>query len=185
MNTALVTGATRGIGREIAIALKREGWLTHAVGRDRGRLNEMRADFGVLPLAVDITDRDQLQGIVEEMSINALIHAPLRWPLPNTFLGLSESDIDMALEVNLSTTLQLTRLVLPSMLNNERGDIVLVTPVINQSSGLIENVISQALLAFSEALRKELSSSNIKIHLLRVKAPPYEQVASDLAKSIS
>lgn len=57
MTKALVTGATRAPGRAIATMLANKGWNVHALGRDRITLDEMRGEHGIVPLAMDLTDR--------------------------------------------------------------------------------------------------------------------------------
>ena len=72
--TALVTGASRGFGRAIAIALSSRG--AHVVGgaRDRARLEEIRAQLGgtFTPVAADVTDQVIASQLLDK-------HRPARW----------------------------------------------------------------------------------------------------------
>lgn len=91
VRTALVTGATYGAGQAIAVALAKAGWRTHALGHDRSVLDEMRAGYGILPLAMDLTDRDDLRVIAGYMQLDAVVLAPIRWSQEGRFVDLGEA----------------------------------------------------------------------------------------------
>ena len=161
MRTALVTGATRGTGRALATALTEAGWRVHALGRDRLVLDELRASHGILPMHADLTDRDQLRALTDEIEIDALVHAALRLPHAARFSELSEADIDMALEVNLSSTLHLSHALL-SRLAARRGDLVIALP---EGSGLLPRTLAAALTEFASGLAAEFPDAP-RIHTL-------------------
>ena len=115
MCSALVTGATRGIGRAIAAGLADAGWTVHAMGRDRSVLEDLRAGHGVMPLALDLTDRESCAETVRSLGVDTLVHTAFRWPQSDTLTGADETDLDTALEVNLSATLHIVRALLPNM----------------------------------------------------------------------
>jgi NADP-dependent 3-hydroxy acid dehydrogenase YdfG len=184
LKAALVTGATRGAGRAIAVALAMAGWRTYALGRDRAVLDEMRAGCGVQPLAMDLTDRDDLRVIAGDMRLDALIHAPLRWPQEGRFVDLREADIDMALEVNLSATLHLTHAILPSMIAARSGHIVLISPGVSSDRSLVRATVGSAVAAFADGLRSEFASSGVTIQTLDPGMPPFEGMAQSLVKSL-
>lgn len=174
MTTALVTGATRSPGRVIATTLADAGWEVHALGRDRVALDEMRGDHGVLPMAMDLTDRDYVRSVVEGMEPDVLVHAALRWPDEDHFLMLTEADIDMVLEVNLSATIHLTRTVLPSMIVRGRGALVVVSPRFEEASSIVEKTVAAAVSGFTRALSQELSGSGVSMHYLTLGDAPYQ-----------
>lgn len=161
MRTALVTGATRGTGRALATALAEAGWRVHALGRDRLVLDELRARHGILPMHADLTDRDQLCALIDDIEIDVLAHAALRLPDATRFAELSEADIDMALEVNLSATLLLSRALL-SRLAARRGDLVIALPAGN---GLLPRTLAAALAEFASGLAAEFPDTP-RIHTL-------------------
>jgi hypothetical protein len=112
MGQALVTGATSGIGRSIAIALRNAGYEVHAVGR---RADALAAEYGVESVRVDVTDKKALAEALSSLDIHVLVdNAGVMPPLVN-FCNLPEGDIDHAIAVNLSSVLFITRLVAPGM----------------------------------------------------------------------
>ncbi|MXN17877.1 SDR family NAD(P)-dependent oxidoreductase [Pseudooceanicola sp. GBMRC 2024] len=180
MPTALVTGATHGTGRALATALAGAGWRVHALGRDRLVLNELRASHGILPMQTDLTDRDQLRSLTEPLEIDALVHAALRLPAAARFGDLTEAEIDMALEVNLSATLHLSRALLPG-LAARRGDLVIALP---EGPGPLVPLLHAALTAFADALRTEVPPGTPHLHTLPC-APSPEVAGQRLRRMLS
>lgn len=183
MRTVLVTGATRGAGRAIAMALAASGWEVVALGRDRHILEQMRADRGIVPLAIDLTERDELRAIIEDLKVDALVHAALRWPEPARFSSLREADIDMCLEVNLSAMLQLTNAVIRVMAAEGRGSILMVTP--DPEDGLLPRTIEGATRAFVEALEAEVSEAGVAVACVRIGQAPFEDMARDVVETLA
>jgi NAD(P)-dependent dehydrogenase (short-subunit alcohol dehydrogenase family) len=178
MMKALVTGATRAPGRAIATTLAKEGWEVHALGRDCIALDEMRGEHGIMPLAMDLTDRDYVRFVVEGMEPEVVIHAALRWPEETRFLGLAEADIDMALEVNLSAMLHVTRAVLPLMVGRGRGAFVMLSLDESDTKSAIERTASGAIDGFSHALADEIQGSGVSVHRLSLGKPPFQQLGA-------
>ncbi|WP_218124897.1 SDR family NAD(P)-dependent oxidoreductase [Alloyangia pacifica] len=162
MRTALVTGATRGTGRVLATMLADAGWRVHALGRDRLVLDELRASHGIMPMHADLTDRDQLRALTDELEVDALVHAALRLPDTPGFTELTEAEIDMALEVNLSATLHLSHALLDG-LTARRGDLVIALP---EGAGLLPRTLAAALTEFAAGLTAELPADAPQVHTL-------------------
>lgn len=126
MGSALVTGATGGIGRAIAAQLADAGWQVYAMGRDRHALEELRACHGVLPLALDLTDREACADTVKMLDVETLVHTAFRWPVATTLQAADDAELDAALEVNISASLHLIRALLPKL--QRHGRIVFALP---------------------------------------------------------
>lgn len=185
MTKALVTGATRAPGRAIATSLAREGWEVHALGRDRLALDEMRGEYGIVPLAMDLTDREYVRTVAEGLEPDVLVHAAFRWPEETQFLGLAEADIDMALEVNLSAMLHITRAILPAMIERGRGACVMLSVDYAEANSAIERAAAGALDGFARALAEEVQHTGVFVHRLAVGQPPYRRLGSDVLTLLS
>jgi len=185
MTKALVTGATRAPGRAIATSLAREGWEVHALGRDRIALDEMRGEHGIVPLAMDLTDREYVSAVAEGLKPDVLVHAALRWPKEAQFLGLLEADIDMALEVNLSATMHITRAVLPSMIERGRGAFLILSLEYSDAKSVIERAAAGALDGFARALAEEVRGTGVFVHRLSLGQPPFERLGSEVLALLS
>lgn len=176
MTKALVTGATRTPGRVIATMLAKEGWEVHALGRDRVALEELRGDHGIVPMALDLTDRDYVRSVAEGMEPEIVVHAALRWPAETQFLQLTEADIDMALEVNLSATLHVTRAVLPSMIARGRGALVMVSPDFDHAASAVEKTAAAAIDGLVRSLSDELAGTGVSVRRLSLGKPPFDKL---------
>lgn len=185
MTKALVTGATRAPGRAIATALAQAGWEVHALGRDRIALDEMRGEHGIVPLAMDLTDREYVRAVAEGLEPDVLVHAALRWPEETRFLRLVEADIDMALEVNLSATLHITRAVLPSMIERGRGAFVMLSLDDDEAKSAIERAAAGAIDGFTHALAEEVRGSGVFVHRLPAGKPSLERLGSEVLALLS
>jgi len=115
MRSAIVTGATRGIGLAIVAGLGDAGWTVHAMGRDRSLLEDSRACHGTLPLALDLTDRESCAETLRALGVDTLVHTAFRLPHAHTLTAADEADLDTALEVNLSAIRHIVRALLPGM----------------------------------------------------------------------
>lgn len=185
MGSALVTGATRGAGRAIACALAEAGWTVWGLGRDRHVLDELRADHGIVPFALDLTDRDELRALAGGIRPDVVIHAALRWPEAERFLATEEAEIDMAFEVNLSATLHLTRALLPAMLDAHRGAIRVVVPAPTEAASMILQMVGAATAAFARGLARELAGAGVTVGLIEAGAASDAETARAVLKDLA
>jgi NADP-dependent 3-hydroxy acid dehydrogenase YdfG len=171
---ALVTGASSGIGRAIAIAIAATGGVLCLVGRDRERLK--KTALVARPMAREVTtfsaDLSVDQNITELVkhveekvgSINVLIHcaaAHVTGPVDD----VSVDHLDLLYRTNVRAPYALTRALLP-MLKPAKGQIVFV----NSSQGLQArgNVAAyaatkHALKAIADSLREEVNENGIRV----------------------
>lgn len=131
--TAIVTGASRGVGVYIAKALAKEGMNLVLVARNADGLDyvakEIKAFGGrVIAVPTDLTDRNAIETLVStaEAEFGAIDVLVNNSALDSTTFFQNESldGIDQLLYVNLTAPIILTRLVLPGMLQRRRGHIV-------------------------------------------------------------
>ncbi|MDQ0798719.1 NADP-dependent 3-hydroxy acid dehydrogenase YdfG [Arthrobacter sp. SLBN-112] len=126
--TALVTGASTGMGAAIAERLAKRGLTVHAVARNEERLAELADRTGAVPHVVDLTDTAALAGVVRDLKVDVLVNCA-GVSRPGNILDSSEQDIDELIDVNLRGLLQLTRLVLPGMVERDLGHVVNISSI--------------------------------------------------------
>jgi len=126
--TALVTGASTGMGAAIAERLTKRGLTVHAVARNTERLAELADRTGAIPHTVDLTDTQALAAAVGNLEIDVLVNCA-GVSRPGNILDSSAEDIDELVDVNLRGLLQLTRLVLPGMVARDLGHVVNISSI--------------------------------------------------------
>ncbi len=126
--TALVTGASSGIGAAVVERLRREGLEVHAVARSAGALDALAKRTGCIAHAIDVTDRAALARLCGEVEFDILINNA-GVDRPKKFLEAEDGDIDLLIDVNLRAVLHLCRLVVPGMVARDRGHVINITSI--------------------------------------------------------
>lgn len=113
MKSALVTGASSGIGAATALRLAADGWRVVLTGRDRSRLEDLADRTGGDAVAADLTSCDGLARVAEAArGVDLLVHsAGIGWS--GSFAEMEPHRIDALVELNLTVPIRLTRAVLP------------------------------------------------------------------------
>ncbi len=134
--TALVTGATGGIGGSIARALHRQGATVALSGTRRDALDrlagEMQERVHVLPC--DLSDKDQVEALVpkaeETMQKLDILVANAGVTRDNLFVQLRDEDWDTVININLTSVFRLSRAAMKTMMRRRFGRIVGITSVV-------------------------------------------------------
>jgi short-subunit dehydrogenase len=176
MATALVTGATAGIGFSYAQLLANEGFDLVLVARDLPRLNkvakELAKAYGIKAetLKADLTKPSQLARVEKRLASNS---KPIEVLINNAGFGIKDSFVDSALvkeqellDVLVTAPMRLTHSVLPQMLKRDSGVIVNVSSVASFIAGGTYSAAKSYLTVFSEYLHTELLDTNIKVSAL-------------------
>ena len=187
---AIVTGASRGLGKAMAVGLAREGAAIVVAARTEtegkgpegtihATAEEIRA-LGGLCLAVkcDVTREDQVEAMVstavrEFGSVDVLINnAGVAYPAPVWEMPLK--GWELVLRVNLTGAFLCIKAVLPAMMGNRRGSIINISSVQAQQSGSVETgviygVSKAALERLTTGLAAELEKFNIAVNCLKPK----------------
>jgi short-subunit dehydrogenase len=192
--TILITGATGGIGRHLALHLARTGHRVVATGRNVAALQSLQEEANGTSLhtvPLDVTDRVSIAGAVdavarltEDDGIDALVNnagygemAPL--------LEVREDDVRAMYETNVFGLLAVTQAFLPQMVRRRAGRIV------NVSSGGgrvtlplfgVYNSTKYAVESLSDAMRMELKSLGIQVVIVEPGATRTEFAATSVRK---
>jgi len=173
--TALVTGATEGIGRATALALGRAGYRVGICSRSgekvEATLAELRAQ-GVTAAgaAADVADPDQVRHLMDQVrgalgEIDVLVNnAGVLIARPIEELTLEDWDVTMA--TNLRSLYLTTRLVLPGMRARRQGTIVNVASLAGRNGfvgGSAYSASKHAVLGFSRSLMLEVRKENVRV----------------------
>jgi NADP-dependent 3-hydroxy acid dehydrogenase YdfG len=126
--TALVTGASSGIGAAVVERLCSEGLEVHAVARSAGPLENLAQRTGCIAHVLDVTDRAGLARLTDEIAFDVLVNNA-GVDRPKKFLEADEEDIDLLVDVNLRAVLHLCRLVVPGMVARDRGHVINISSI--------------------------------------------------------
>src|SRR4051812_545049 len=165
-STALVTGATGGIGQAIARALHARGARVILTGRRTELLEDLRAELGerVETLAADLTERADVQRLAQR-DVDVLV-ANAGLPAAGRLSGFTAEQIDRALDVNLRAPMQLSRALFPGMVERGRGPIVLMSSLSGKVAGpggSIYSATKYGLRGFGYALGAELRGTGVGV----------------------
>jgi short-subunit dehydrogenase len=174
----VVTGASRGIGPVIAESLVRRGARVAAVARDAQALErtceELRAFGGhAVPIDADLSDISALPRLVERVEaalgeIDILVNnAGVEYY--RRYTDYTAEQLSSVLAVNLHAPMELSRRLLPGMLERGRGHIVSIASLAGKRGVLFNGPYSASkagLILWTEALRSELKDTAVGISVI-------------------
>jgi len=126
--TALVTGASTGMGEATVVQLREQGLIVHAVARDAERLSDLAERTGAIPHTVDLADVDAIERELGDLEIDVLVNNA-GVSAPGNILDAPRRTVDAMVDVNLRAVLHLARLFLPGMVDRDRGHIVNISSI--------------------------------------------------------
>jgi len=190
--TALITGAGKGIGKAVAIALAQEGVNVILMARTTADIqntaNEAR-ELGVKALAItaDVSNLESVdaavaQALVEFGTIDILINNAGVGKF-GKFLELTPGEFEQVIKINLFGTYYATRAVLPGMIEGQSGDIINISSTAGLKGAAVTSAYSAskfAVMGLTESLMQEVRKHNI-----RVTALTPSTVATDMAKDLN
>ena len=171
--TALVTGASRGIGKEIASILAKNGIKVIGVATSEKSLEAIKNIDNIIPLACDISDEQSVENLytsvkehsesIDILVNNAGIH------MDNILLRMDTKEWKKVLDVNLNGPFYLTRLLLKDMIKNKQGRIVNISSISGTDGNKGQSNYSASkggLLAFTKSLANEVGRRNITVNCI-------------------
>jgi 3-oxoacyl-[acyl-carrier protein] reductase len=187
---ALVTGAGKGIGKAIAIALANEGVHVGLIARTEKDVKDVADEISKLGVmaayaTADVSDRTEVEAAVDKLNtelgnVDILINNAGTATFGN-FLALEPEVWENQIKVNLFGVYYTTRAVLPQMIERKTGDIVNISSTAGKTGSAVTSAYAAskfAVFGLSESLMQEVRKHNIRVTAL---AP--STVVTDLANS--
>ena len=190
---ALITGATRGIGKEIALELARNGFDIAAncrnINEDLNDLkkeiesNNVRCEF----VEADVANFEQCENMVKQTiekfgRIDVLVNNA-GVTKDGLIMRMKKEDFEAVIDINLTGTFNVTRNVIPYMIKQKSGRIINLSSVVGVAgnAGQTNYSASKAgVIGFTKSLAKEVASRNILVNAV---APGF--IDTDMTKVLS
>lgn len=190
---AIVTGATKGIGRAIALSLAKDK-INIVINYNRSiedaeSLKSKIEEFGVEAILVkaDVSKSDEAENMIKTAKshfgkIDILVNNA-GIVKDNLILRMKEEDFDSVIDVNLKGTFNCLKFISPIMLKQKFGKIINISSVVGicGNAGQVNYAASKAgIIGMTKSLAKELGSRNIQVNAV---APGY--ICTDMTSNLS
>jgi dehydrogenase/reductase SDR family member 4 len=172
---AIVTGASRGIGRAIAELFLKEGASVVICGRKQETLDDLRNLPGrILPLACHVGRLDDLERMVDGATrefgkIDILVNNAGTNIAQGPAIEMTDAQFDKMVEVNLKSAYRLTRLVAPGMCERGSGSIVNIASIAGlrpQFQSLLYSMTKAALIMLTQSYAVELGPRGVRVNTI-------------------
>jgi uncharacterized protein len=170
-STALLTGATGGIGQAIAAALAARGVGLILSGRRRGELTRVAGELGARTIVCDLAvraDVDRLAAEALAAQVDLLI-ANAALPASGWLVDLTPAEIDRMLDVNLRAPIMLAHALAPAMIARARGHLVFVSSLSGKTASPASSLYSATkfgLRGFALGLREDLHPHGVGVSVV-------------------
>ncbi|MBB6502318.1 3-ketoacyl-ACP reductase [Pedobacter cryoconitis] len=188
---ALVTGAGKGIGRALAIALAQEGANVGLIARTEADLQNVAEELKSFNVRTAIATADvsaidsvnqAVQKIGAELGATDILINNAGISTFGSFMELEPARWEEIVKVNLFGVYYMTRAVLPEMIARQTGDIINISSTAGQRGAAVTSAYSASkfgLIGLSESLMQEVRKHNIRVTTLTPST-----VATDMAKDL-
>jgi dehydrogenase/reductase SDR family protein 4 len=176
---AVVTGASRGIGRAIAAAFAREGAAVTICGRKQETLDRVAAELAggpgtVHPLACHVGRPEQIAHLVETThrefgKIDILVNNAATNIAQEPVLQIDEARFDKMVEINLKSAFRLIQAIAPGMCSRGWGSIINIASISGlrpQYHGMLYSMTKAALIMMTQSYAMELGPSGVRVNAI-------------------
>ena len=169
----LVTGASRGIGLEVAKLFSKEGYKVIGTSRGDFNLGDLIGDSSAMSVQLDLMSKESINDLFEVLKTKDILPSVLINNAGITkdqlFLRMKDKDWDEVIETNLNGLFRVTKAFIKPMVKNKFGRVINISSVagLMGNSGQVNYSSSKsAMVGFSRSLAKELGSRNITSNIV-------------------
>ena len=191
--TVLITGASRGIGKETALRFAKAGYnIVINYVSNKTNVEELKKEFDeykveTLILKADVSNKEEVEELVKKVidkfgKIDVLVNNA-GITKDNLLMRMSEEEFDKVIEINLKGTYLVTKAVTKYMMKQRKGSIINLSSVVGVAgnAGQCNYSASKAgIIGFTKSVAKELASRNIRANAI---APGF--IETDMTRSIA
>jgi short-subunit dehydrogenase len=167
--TALVTGATGGLGQAIAAALAERGARLIVSGRREEELNALAGRLGGRAVVADLAVRGDVDRLAHEAAEADVVVANAALPASGLLDDFTRGEIDRMLEINLRAPIVLAKDLAPGMVQRGRGQLVFISSLSGKAASPSSSMYSATkfgLRGFALSLRQDLAASNVGVSVV-------------------
>jgi short-subunit dehydrogenase len=167
--TALLTGATGGIGHAIARRLHAEGAQLILTGRNADVLAPLTDELGARGIVADLADPASLDALLAEAGPIDLLVANAALPGVGLLPDMPVERVDANLDVNLRAPIMLARALLPQMTARRSGHLVFIgslSGIVASPGTTLYNATKFGLRGFTDALRQDLHGTGVSASIV-------------------
>lgn len=163
--TALVTGASSGIGEATTRALCKSGVKVYAAARRMDRLQQLADETACIPIQLDVRDRHAVKELGEKYAFDVLINNAGLGRALGSMWNAEIEDIEMTVDTNVTSALIMIKSVLGGMIKRGKGHIVNMSSVtaLYPLPAALYGCTKAAIHKLSRDLRMELQGTGIRV----------------------
>ncbi len=168
-STALVTGATGGLGQAIARGLHARGARLILSARRATELDTLAAPLGARTVVADLSVRADVDRLAHEAAEADIVVANAALPASGSLDDLTRGDVDTMLEVNLRAPIILAKELAPGMAARGRGHFVFISSLAGKAAlpkAPMYSATKFGLRGFALALRQDLAHENVGVSVI-------------------
>lgn len=174
MRNVIITGASRGIGAEIARAFAKNGDRVFIIyEKSREAAKKLASDLGGYSFCCDVSKKEQVEAVREEIkrlgfSIDIIINNAGVSQI-KMFSDITEDDWDRVMDVNMKGAFLVTQSFLPDLISKKKGNIINISSIWGETGASCEvhySASKAAIIGFTKALAKELGLSGINVNAI-------------------
>lgn len=163
-----ITGATSGIGMEIAQLCIDEGYEVHATGRNKTSLKALQ-DLGAHTYVCDLNQKESIRSLCQELpEVDVVILNAGVGVFKNAY-DLSVQEINQMIDINIRAPIYFSHYLAPQMIENKSGHIIFIGSQAGKVATKKASVYAaskHAITGFANGLRMELASYNVKVSVV-------------------
>lgn len=183
--TAVVTGATSGIGKAIVLALRASGHTVFAIGRNEQALADIASQCGAKTIKADVRDIKSISEALAGVDVDILVNNAGILSTRAAFQDIDPAEIDDMIDVNLKAPMHLTRALLPGMVARKRGHLIFLGSIGGQApfpNSSAYGASKAGLSLFCDNLRCDLLGTSVRVSEIvpgRVQTELYRKAIPD------